>query len=111
LDAGVPAPRPASPTATTVVDLSVTAWEHIEALPTPIDWVAVGRIVRSVHELRPEDLPAGYPLPSPSGLPWWDFDRTLADVAGRIDRKALAGLTAAVERHRGWAEMVDVVVC
>lgn len=109
--AGVPVPRPASHTATTVDGLSITAWEHIEAIPTPIDWVAVGRIVRSVHELLPGDLPAGYPLPAPSGLPWWDFDRMLTDAADRIDREALAGLTAAVERHRGWAEMADLVVC
>ena len=111
LEAGVPSPRPATHVATTVDGLSVTVWERIEALATPIDWVAVGRIVRTVHELAPEDLPAGYPLPSPSGLPWWDFDRMLTDVADRIDSEALVGLTAAVERHRGWAEMPSVVVC
>lgn len=111
LDAGIPVARPASSAVTVVEGLAVTAWELLDVRPEPIDWPAVGRIVRAVHGLRPEDLPAGYPLPSPSALPWWDFDRMIADVADLIDAEALAGLTAAVERHRGWSEMSTVVVC
>lgn len=108
---GIPVPAPASDVVTVVGDLGVTAWRQIEASDRTIDWASVGAIVRRVHELAPSDLPAGYPMPSPTSFPWWDFETMLADVGGEIDPEALAGLRAAIGRHRDWGEMSSLVVC
>ena len=108
-DIRVPEPRRLD----VVVDgaMSVTAWERITDVPDPVDWAAVGAMVRHVHEVDRRDLPASVPLPVPSVLPWWDFD-VLAERAGdALDGAARIGLAAAVERHRGWDRFADTVVC
>lgn len=113
LELGVAVPRPAGDRAYEADGMSVTAWHRIEPSPLPIDWGEVGRIVRRVHALDATDIPAGYPLPSPTGFPWWDFTSVRADIADHIDPAALAGLDAAIERHRDWHELVAAgpVVC
>jgi hypothetical protein len=90
-----------------------TAWHRIEPVADPVDWVAVGGIVRRVHGLRHGDLPSGYPVPSPTAFPWWDFDAVRADVAVDIDAAALAGIDRAIDRHRDWRDLVTegAVVC
>ena len=45
-----------------------TAWRRIELADAPVDWAAVGRIIRSVHELDMRDLPPDYPMPSTAAL-------------------------------------------
>ncbi len=92
----------------------VTAWPFVEAVPAPIDWVAVGAIVRRVHDVAASSLPAQLPQPSPTDFPWWDHATMLAEVGSRLDARAEAGIRAAIERHRGWDEFVGsdrVVVC
>ena len=91
--------------------MSVTAWRHVEATGGAIDWPAVGAIVRRVHELDPATLPVGLPQPSPVSFPWWRFDDMLEAVDGHLDRRALDGLTAAIERHAGWSDFDATVVC
>jgi Ser/Thr protein kinase RdoA (MazF antagonist) len=112
---GVRVPRPAAPGAVAVEgDLSVSAWERIVATGgEPVDWRGVGAMVARVHRIEPSALPPGLPLPNPSALPWWDFDRMLADVDDLLDLPARDGLVAAIERHRGWRESArtGAVVC
>lgn len=91
--------------------MSATAWEFIESTGAPVDWRAVGEIVRAVHELGPNVVPAGVPLPSPAAFPWWDFEQLFAEVASAIDDAALDGLRAAVERQSGWAGFDETVLC
>jgi aminoglycoside phosphotransferase (APT) family kinase protein len=110
---GVPVPRPASSDVVAEGGLVASCWHQVDAVDAPIDWVAVGAIVRRVHELTEAELPAGYPIPSPTGFPWWEFDLVRAELADMIDGRALAGLDAAIERDRDWTEQVRVgtVVC
>jgi hypothetical protein len=113
LDLGVRVPRPAVADAIEGDGLAATCWQRIEPAGIPVDWIEVGRMVRRVHALERDDLPEGYPVPSPVGFPWWDFETVLADVAGEIDAVALDAISAIVDRHRDWHRLVAVgaVVC
>ncbi len=91
--------------------MSVTAWDRIIDAGVPIDWSAVGAMIRRVHGLDHREMPSSIPLPSPSALPWWDFDALVERAAGTLDRAARDGLVAAVERHRGWERFDHTVVC
>jgi hypothetical protein len=108
------------PTVTPVVGLAVdldgfavTAWERVEPVDAPVDWESVGAAVRSVHGIPPTSIPPSYPLPAPTGFPWWDFDALLAEVAPDLDEPAASGLEVAIRRHDGWRDAVvaDAVVC
>jgi Ser/Thr protein kinase RdoA (MazF antagonist) len=105
----VPAPRRTD----VVVDgpMSVTAWERVRESDAPIDWVEVGAMVHQVHALDHRQLPSSIPVPSPSVLPWWDFDALVERAGDALDGAALDGLTAAVDRHRGWDRFSDTVLC
>mgnify|MGYP001819406662 FL=1 len=105
----VPAPRRAD----VVVDgpMSVTAWERITESNAPVDWVEVGAMVHQVHELDHGALPAAIPIPSPSVLPWWDFDALVERAGGALDGPAHDGLMAVIDRHRGWSRFDDTVLC
>jgi Ser/Thr protein kinase RdoA (MazF antagonist) len=91
--------------------LSVTCWHRIEATDEPIDWHAVGTIVRIVHGLDPGVIPPSVPLPVPSVLPWWDFGALLERTAPALDDAARAAIEAAIERHRGWERFGGQSVC
>ena len=93
--------------------VSVTAWKRVPTAVTPVDWAAIGDAVRRVHELAANDVPAGYPIPSPEVFPWWDFESLLGQASDVLDDSARRGLEAAVERHRGWQQAIraDAVVC
>ncbi len=108
---GVRVPVAARPDVVVVDGLSVTCWKRLAASSAPIDWRAVGSMVRTVHRLEPTALPASVPLPRPASFPWWDFDGLLASTADAIDADARRGLEAAVERHRGWQDATGEVVC
>jgi Ser/Thr protein kinase RdoA (MazF antagonist) len=108
---GVRVPAPARHDAVVAGALTVTAWERLALVEGAVDWAAIGRMVARVHELAPADLPAAYPAPPAESFPWWQFDGLLAEVGDELDAQARAGLVAAIERHRGWYEGVDRVVC
>lgn len=110
-DAGIRVPRPSRRDVVVVGELSVTGWELLESVDTPIDWFEVGEMVRVVHSLARSALPASIPLPSPSSLPWWDFDALLERAAPALDDSARRGIVETIERHRGWAGFADQVVC
>lgn len=113
LELGVPVPAPAVDEVVEGGGLVATCWRRVVTVPDPVDWQAVGRLVRRVHALASDELPAGYPVPSPVTFPWWDFDAIRDDVADDLDQLALAGLDAAIERHRDWIVLADTetVVC
>ena len=113
LDAGVPTIVPVDGLATDLDGFAVTGWELVRETRQAIDWDAIGRAVRLVHTLDPSHAPAEYPVPEPAVLPWWHFDDVIADLAGEIDDRALDGLRAAIERHRGWEARVHegAVLC
>lgn len=92
-------------------ELSVTAWPHLETSSEPIDWSAVGAVVRRVHDLTVDDLPPGLPVPSPLTFPWWDFDTMFSDVGGALDRASVSGMRSALDRHGEWNRFGDVVIC
>jgi aminoglycoside phosphotransferase (APT) family kinase protein len=110
---GVRTAEPAPGVVATVDGLAVTGWRRLQLLAAPVDWTSVGSMVRRLHELRIDEVPAGYPVPEPSVFAWWDFDALLVDVGDDIDLPARDGLRAAVERHRGWEDRVRsrAVVC
>jgi Ser/Thr protein kinase RdoA (MazF antagonist) len=91
--------------------MSVTCWHRIESADEPIDWRMVGAMVRVVHGLEPGVLPPLVPLPSPSALPWWDFDALLERTAGALDDAARRGIEDTIARHRDWQSFVGQVVC
>ena len=110
---GISGPAPATDDVVEAEGLVATCWRRIDPVDAPIDWVAIGTIVRRVHRLDPHDLPAGYPVPSPTTFPWWDFQAILADVRDAIDPPALVGIEREIEAHRDWVALVatDAVVC
>jgi hypothetical protein len=110
-DEGLRVTRPVRSESIDEGDLSVTCWERVESTGAPIDWVEVGRMVRTVHDLAATVVPADYPLPSPSRFPWWDFDMLLDEMSEQLDDDARAGLAAAIARWPTWSTFDDVVVC
>jgi hypothetical protein len=105
--AGVVVAHPAADRIVVVDDeasLTVTAWEHIEAVERDVDWFAVGAMVRRVRALDVGAVPDGYPVPLCTSYPWWRFDDVLADVGQDIDVEALDGIRRTIDHHRGWVE-------
>jgi hypothetical protein len=109
--AGIPVVEPTRDDVFVDDGFTVTCWQHLDVLDSPIDWPEVGRIVRRVHLLDPARLPADYPIPSPRSFAWWDFESLLAELASRIDDAALRGLRAAIDRHPRWWAGDDPVIC
>lgn len=109
----IPVVAPARPGVVESDGLSATAWEYVASSGDPIDWRAVGSIVRRVNALSTTDLPAAVPTPSPASFPWWNFDRLLADVSSVLDPLARGGIEAVLERWSEWADWdpADAVVC
>lgn len=101
--AGLVVPTPRRDDVVTHDGLSATAWARLVVVDAPVDWRTVGAMVRRVHAMRDDDLPADYPQPPAASLPWWDFDALLADVGPELDARSLAGLETAVAAHRWWS--------
>lgn len=113
LDAGVATIVPVEGLAADVDGFAVTGWELVRQTRRAIDWRAIGRTVRLVHSLAPSDVPSAYPVPEPAAFPWWNFDELIIDVADDVDERALDGLRAVIDRHRGWEARVreGAVLC
>jgi hypothetical protein len=92
--------------------LAVTAWRWIEESAVPIDWAAIGSMVRTIHGFDAARVAALHPLPPGAAFPWWDFPAMLDDVGEELDDAARAGVEAAIARHGDWASRPAVsVVC
>lgn len=111
LEAGLRVTRPVRKDTFGQAGLHATAWEHIEATGEPIDWRAVGAMVRTVHTLDKNDLPSEYPLPRPVDFPWWDFDTLFAQIGDDLDDEARRGIDRAIGRWPDWADQAGAVVC
>ncbi len=64
----------------------------------PIDWVAVGEMIAVLHDIDPNDLAFGYPVPFCGDFPWWDFESLMSDVAADLDTPARTAINAAIRR-------------
>ena len=107
--AGVRVPVPVRPEPFVSDGLVATAWERIAAVDAEVDWREVGRMVALVHALAVDAVPV--PLPRCEEFPWWHFDELVDEVGDLIDAAAMTGLRATIDRHRGWEQWVDGVVC
>ncbi len=103
-DHSVPVVAPARPDVVQEAGLSATAWKYVASSGDPIDWRAVGAILRQVHDLAPSALPSTVPRPSPAAFPWWNFDRLLGDVDDVLDSAARDGISAVLDRWSGWSD-------
>lgn len=108
---GLAVPNSVEETALDEGDLSVTAWEYLPPDGRPIDWHTVGEMVRRTHEITRSDVPASYPVPRPTGFPWWDFPTLLAEVDDALDGGARRGIEAAIDRWPDWDDPTGSVVC
>ncbi len=111
LAAGLRVPAPRRADVVVVGELSVTCWERIATASLPIDWQAVGAMVRRVHQLGQTDIPSVYPVPAASSFPWWDFADLLEQTRPLLDDAAFGGIEAAIGRGAGWQQFDDAVVC
>jgi hypothetical protein len=108
----IAAPLPATADVFVDGELAATCWQYLADTGVPVDWRAVGGMVRRVHRLLPADLPDGYPVPPPTAFPWWDFDALMADADVSIDAAARAGLEQAIARNSAWRRLDGTcVVC
>lgn len=107
----IPVPLAARPDVVRHGGMSVTAWPFVEASGQPIDWAAVGRVVRRVHGLSTSDLPDTLPVPAPTTFPWWNFESMFDDVRGVVDDAAIDGMRSALAEHAGWDQLNQTVVC
>ena len=110
---GVPTVTPLTGLALDVDGVAVTAWRRVADIEAPTDWAVVGAAVRRVHEIGRDEIPAGYPVPSPTDFPWWDFDSLLAEVSDLLDDRSRRGLRSVIGRDDGWRTAVraGTVIC
>ncbi len=69
--------------------------------------------MRAVHELPAGIVPEGYPVHSPAGFPWWDFETMLDDTRHEIDDRAWSALRAVVDSHHDWStfDPAETLIC
>jgi hypothetical protein len=110
---GVPTVVPIDGLAGVFDGVAVSVWERVSPADTPIDWTIVGSAVRRVHDVGFDEVPDGYPVPSPVVFPWWDFPSMLAGVADVIDASSRRGIESTLRRREGWQDAIchDVVLC
>jgi aminoglycoside phosphotransferase (APT) family kinase protein len=102
--AGLPVPEPVHGWFADVAGFAVTGWHRVREARMAVLWEDVGAAVRALHELPPNIVPEGYPVPSPTAFAWWDFAALLAEVGADIDPRARAGIEAAVARNSWWRD-------
>lgn len=89
--------------------LGVIAYEVVPETGQAIDWREVGRIIRRLHtDVAPSDVPAGYPIASPTSLPWWNFGAMLTrlEATALVPSQQLSMLYEVVERGAEWSDIV-----
>jgi len=108
---GIRVPLPARDDVVADGEFAATAWHRLVPTDDEPDWREAGRMVAEVHAIDPRSLPRGQPLPPCESFPWWHFDERLAEVDGALDAAARAGLAEVIDRHAGWTEGLERVVC
>ena len=89
--------------------LGVIAYEVVPETGQAIDWREVGRMVRRLHtDIAPSDVPAGYPIASPTSLPWWNFGAMLTrlEATAHVPPQHLSMLYEVAERGTKWSDIV-----
>jgi len=90
--------------------LGVIAYEDVPETGQEIDWHEVGRMIRRLHtDIAPSDIPAGYPIASPTHLPWWNFGAMLTrlEATALVPSQQLSMLHDAAERRADWTDIVE----
>ena len=90
--------------------LGVIAYESVPETGWAIDWHEVGRIVRRLHtDIALSDIPAGYPVATPTHLPWWNFGAMLTrlEATALVPLQQLSMLREAAERGAEWTDIVE----
>ena len=90
--------------------LGVIAYEVVQETGQAIDWREVGRIIRRLHtDIAASDVPAGYPIASPTILPWWNFGAMLTrlEATAHVDPQQLSMLYEVAERGAKWSDNVQ----
>ena len=90
--------------------LGVIAYEAVPETGEAVDWHEVGRIIRRLHtDIAPSDVPAGYPIASPTSLPWWNFGDMLTrlEATASVPSQQLSMLYAVAERRAEWSDIVE----
>ena len=107
---GVAVPEPIDFEPVIIDGLTVTAQRWISGHGDPIDWAAVGRMVRVVHDhLLVEMIDDAVPISDPRHFPWWDFTAILesldeSPLMTSATRRALADV---IDAHMSWRERID----
>ena len=90
--------------------LGVIAYEVVQETGQATDWREVGRIIRRLHtDIAPSDVPAGYPIASPTSLPWWNFGAMLTrlEATAYVAPQQLSMLYEVAERGAEWSDNVQ----
>ena len=90
--------------------LGVIAYEDVPETGHAIDWREVGRMIRRLHtDIAPSDIPVGYPIASPTHLPWWNFGVILTrlEATALVPSQQLSMLHEAAERGAEWTDIVE----
>ena len=90
--------------------LGVIAYENIPETGEPIDWHEVGRMIRRLHtDIAASDVPADYPIASPTSLPWWNFGEMLTrlEATELVPSQQRLMLQEAAERGAEWSHIVS----
>ena len=90
--------------------LGVIAYEVVQETGEAIDWREVGRIIRRLHtDIAASDVPAGYPIASPTSLPWWNFGAMLTrlEATAYVVPQQLSMLYEVAERGAEWSDNVQ----
>ena len=90
--------------------LGVIAYEDVPETSLAIDWSEVGRMIRRLHtDIAPSDIPADYPIASPTDLPWWNFGAmmTRLEATALVPSQHLSMLREAAKRGAEWTNIVE----
>ncbi len=91
----------------------LAAWAvRREVVVGEVDWAEVGDMVARLHRIDPTLVRGRHPVPAASSLPWWRFDRLLAEVDDLLDPQARHGITESLARNGDWAQRgAALVLC
>ena len=90
--------------------LGVIAYEVVQETGQATDWREVGRIIRRLHtDIAPSEIPTGYPIATPTHLPWWNFGAILTrlEATALVPSQQLSTLHEAAERGAEWTNIVE----